>query len=76
MRSGKYGTALGAAAYHGKLEIAKLLLARGADPDLTSNEGSRPRDLAEQGGHQDLVDLLDSNDVERKPNEPTDNACP
>ncbi|RPB21868.1 hypothetical protein L211DRAFT_840223 [Terfezia boudieri ATCC MYA-4762] len=60
LTGGKYGTALGVAAYRGKQEIAKFFLDRGANPDLTNYEGLRPRDLAEQEGNQHISDLLDS----------------
>ena len=60
LTGGKYGSALGAAAYMGRREIIRLLLDRGANPDLTNSKGARPRDLAEQKRHQDIVDLLDS----------------
>ncbi|KAF8417576.1 hypothetical protein EV426DRAFT_699665 [Tirmania nivea] len=71
LTGGDYGTALGAAASGRKLRIARLLLARGANPDLTNSEGARPRDLAEQKRYQDIVDLLDSRCVVRKPSETT-----
>ena len=45
LRTGWYGSALGAAA-GGELETVRLLLDRGANPDLTDTEGARPRDLA------------------------------
>jgi len=55
---GDYGTALGVAAYAGRLEVVILLLGRGANASLGNKEGSRPRDLAEQEGHQAIVELL------------------
>ncbi|HET9015577.1 MAG TPA: ankyrin repeat domain-containing protein [Thermomicrobiaceae bacterium] len=39
-------TALHAAAQHGDEALARLLLARGADPDATTDDGRRPCDLA------------------------------
>ncbi len=63
------GTPLMEAAWHGRPEIARLLLAAGADPDaLASQEGDRDYDdsiagrcalhFAQLRGHGDLVDLL------------------
>ena len=72
---GGYGSALGAAASGGGLEVAKLLFHHGANPDLTTNEGARPRDLAEQEGNQDIVDLLDSMCGAGELNGSADNAC-
>ena len=63
---GKYGTALGVAAYHGEVEMVKLLLEHGANPGLRDIQGIRPRDLAEQQGGLDIVELLDSMCVEIK----------
>ena len=62
---GKYGTVLAAAVVGGNyndytLEVTTLLLARGANPDLTNNLGQKPRDLAELKGLHDIVSLLDS----------------
>jgi len=62
---GKYGTALGAAAYGGEVEMVKLLLDQGANRDLMNSEGARPYDLAVQQGRLDIVNLLDSRCVER-----------
>jgi len=67
--SGKYGTALGAAAYGGEVEMVKLLLSQGANPDLTNSEGARPRDLAEQQGRLDIVEVFGSRCVEGEPTE-------
>lgn len=62
LTSSECGTALGVAAYWGKLEIVTLLLDRGVDPDLTNSEGERPQDLARQEGHRDIADFLASYD--------------
>ena len=72
---GEYGTALGAAAIGGGLQTAKLLLDRGADPRLTNSKGERPHDLAEQKGHQDIMDLLNFEFVQRTRNVSPDKVC-
>jgi ankyrin repeat protein len=43
-------TALGAAASHGNLEIVRLLLRYGADPNLRGADGYTPLELAANGG--------------------------
>ena len=57
---GKYGTAIGPAAYWGRLEMATLLLGRGANSDLTSHLRQKPRDLAKLTRYRWMVSLLDS----------------
>jgi len=52
-------TALHLAAANGQLEIARLLLAHGADGHLNDRNQNTPRSLAELGGHADLVALID-----------------
>jgi tetratricopeptide (TPR) repeat protein len=54
----KYGTALMIAAQDGRLEIARLLIDRGADINVQSNMGWTALGLAADGGHTDMVDLL------------------
>ncbi|KAF8451223.1 hypothetical protein BGX38DRAFT_1269488 [Terfezia claveryi] len=58
--SGKFGPALCAAAATGQLEMAKLLLNRGANPDLTNNLGQKPRDIAQLEKHPLMLILFDS----------------
>ena len=60
LQCGESGTALGAAASRGELELVTMLLGRGANPDLTNDLGQKPRDLAEREGHHEVVSLLDS----------------
>lgn len=58
------GTALMSAAAWGRLDLARLLLARGADPLLENKSGETARDLALRNGHRDLARLLEA--AERK----------
>jgi hypothetical protein len=46
------------AAKWGHLEVAKLLLQRGADPVLTSASGLTPMAYAMANGHYEIQDLL------------------
>ena len=52
-------TALHWAAAIGRLEMASLLLDRGADPELLAGTGMSAKDLAAAQGHADLVALLE-----------------
>ena len=47
-----------AAAGKGRLHEAIVLLANGAEPTLTSRDGSTAQDWAQRFGHQDVADLL------------------
>jgi ankyrin repeat protein len=40
--------------------MARLLLARGADPRLTDDQGRTPIDIAKEGGHTAVVALLEA----------------
>ena len=52
-------TALHRAATRGKLEAAKLLIEKGADPNIgRAKDGNTPLDLASQRGHSKIADLL------------------
>jgi ankyrin repeat protein len=53
---GEFGSPLSAAAYKGRLDAVRLLLDRGADPNLVSDAG--PLINAAEGGHVDIVSLL------------------
>jgi BlaR1 peptidase M56/ankyrin repeat protein len=53
---GEFGSPLSAAAYKGRLDAARLLLDRGADPNLESDAG--PLINAAEGGHVDVVSSL------------------
>jgi ankyrin repeat protein len=55
-------TALMAAAANNHLALVRLLLARGADPRLRKEEGTRALDWAAQEGFQEVVDLLLAHD--------------
>lgn len=58
-RAGGHGTsALITAAGHNQPEIARPLLHRGADPNLTAHEGFSALLAAAAGGHTDIVSVL------------------
>ncbi|KAL2860832.1 ankyrin repeat domain-containing protein [Aspergillus lucknowensis] len=52
-------SALGWAAYYGRLECAQVLLRHGARPDLVDLDGFTPRDRAEQAKKWEMVKLLE-----------------
>lgn len=54
------GTPLRAAAVSGRIEVVRLLLERGADPQGRSRDGATARDLAKKGGHSDVVEFIDA----------------
>lgn len=58
-RSGSGTTALHTAAFLGDMEVAELLLSRGADPRIASNDGKTPIDLARERGHAALAERLE-----------------
>ena len=43
---------------NGNIEIAKLLLAAGADPSVPNKHGETARDIAEARKHKELQSLL------------------
>jgi ankyrin repeat protein len=51
-------TALMAAAVHGRLEVARLLLEGGVDPSPIDSDGNTPLMAAAGGGHPEVVRLL------------------
>ena len=53
-----YTPLMGAAA-NARMELLELLLARGADPSLTTTEGKTAADLAREHGHEAIADRLD-----------------
>lgn len=55
----KTATALHCAARLGHLELAQLLIARGANPLTTDNRGRLPVDIACASGNIDLIELLE-----------------
>lgn len=59
-RSGSVGphTALHLAAWQGHLDVARLLLDRGADPDAAGEGGAAPLDYAIKHRNPEVVDLL------------------
>ena len=61
---GQYGTALGVSAFMGYIEVARLLMKHGANPDLTNDDGLNARALAESAGNLDIIQFLDSWDPE------------
>lgn len=63
--SGKYGTALHAAAKHGDRGMLGFLLQNGARQDLPDSEGKFPIDWARAAGHADAVSFLQKERDER-----------
>jgi hypothetical protein len=52
-------SALHIAAYKGHVELARLLLANGADPQMKARPGSAtPVEMAAKAGHKSIIDLL------------------
>jgi len=52
------GTVLGHAAYGGHKEIAKLLIAKGADVNTKNKDSTTPLHQASLGGHKEVAELL------------------
>jgi HrpA-like RNA helicase len=59
-------TALGAAAFHGRTDVATVLLSNGADPSITTHNGMTARDLAAQCNRTDIVELLEEWEEQEK----------
>lgn len=53
-------TAMHLASKHGHIEILKLLLNNGIGADSKNGLGKTPKDLADDNGHKDIVNLLDT----------------
>jgi ankyrin repeat protein len=53
-------TPLHAVANNGDVDMARFLLARGADPRLTDDQSRTAVDIARQGGHTAIVELLEA----------------
>ena len=51
-------TPLHSAAQSGRIELARLLLDRGADPSLRSDDGATPLDLAEENNRPEVAALV------------------
>jgi ankyrin repeat protein len=51
-------TPLMEAAQEGDVELAEMFLAAGADDSIQRDDGTEAASLAEQGGHQAVIDLL------------------
>jgi len=51
---------VGAMSQDGALEIVRLLLENGADPNLASKAGQTPLQLATAEGHEEIAALLRS----------------
>lgn len=47
------------AAGKGRADVVSVLLANGADPSLTSRDGSSARDWAARFGKEEVVEILD-----------------
>lgn len=52
-------TPLHDAIWHGHTEAAKVLIEAGADTSIVAFDGLTPKDLAQQFGYQDIVELID-----------------
>lgn len=61
-------TALSTAVFHGRMEVAKLLIKKGAKTTSTNRDGNTPLHLAAFLGRESMIDLLLENgaDVEQK----------
>ena len=55
---GEPGVLLRAAAHGGHLDLVRILLERGADPDLRNSEGLSAADYAREQGHDAVVEAL------------------
>ena len=53
------------AAIYGDLEMAQLLLAKGADPNLVAPGGTTALSQAREGRHAAMVSLLESRGAKR-----------
>lgn len=52
-------TPLHDAIWHGHTEAAKVLIEAGSDTNIVAYDGLTPKDLAQQFGYQDIVELID-----------------
>ena len=52
-------TALYKAAKQGNLEVVKILLRNGADPNVKSVDDMTPKDIAMEKNHHDVVQILE-----------------
>ena len=59
-RSDDGWTALHLAAHFGHVEVVRLLLAAGADPETGNHEGQTPADVARQAGRAAIADAIDA----------------
>ena len=50
--------ALHSAAMHGDVNMVRVLIEHGADAELTADDGSTARGLADKGGHTEVYELL------------------
>jgi uncharacterized protein len=53
------GTPLHTVAFTGNAEVARMLLERGADPLVRTDDGKTAIDIARERGHEDVVRLLE-----------------
>ena len=60
INAGRQGfTPLMAASRYGYLEIARMLLENGADPEILNDNGGSALEEAEESGHADIMELLE-----------------
>ena len=60
-------TALMTAAAEGELEVVRLLLVYGADPELEDKDGDTAESFAHQKGHSAVIDLLENPPSKKRP---------
>ncbi|XP_034030174.1 neurogenic locus notch homolog protein 1 [Thalassophryne amazonica] len=67
LQDNKGETALFISALHGGYDTARLLLLHGANLELPDRRGRRPIDMAREGMHHQVLELLLSHQIQREP---------